>query len=62
MARLATRALALASILVAGVAAAHPGHGTPHLLHEADAILGWWVVGVLGTALAFGLLLARRRR
>jgi hypothetical protein len=32
------------------MAAAHPGHGTPHLLHEGDAIAGWWVVGLLAAA------------
>ncbi len=60
------RALSLsfvaAVVTVAGTAAAHPGHATPHLLHEADAILGWWVVGVTGVVAAAAALLARRRR
>jgi hypothetical protein len=57
MTRLVTHALALAPTLVAGAAAAHPGHGTPHVLHEGDAALGWWIfaavaVGALATWIA----------
>jgi len=61
MARLALRALALAPVLVAGAALAHPGHSNPHLLNEGDAILGWWLAGVLGVAAAFVVVLGKSR-
>jgi len=60
MTRFIARALTLAPVLVAALAetaAAHPGHGTPHLLHEGDAIVSWWIVGALAaTAVAVRLL------
>jgi hypothetical protein len=52
---------ALAALLVAGGASAHPGHGTPHLLHEGDAIVGWWIVGALAAAAVAARLLGRGR-
>jgi hypothetical protein len=53
MTRLISCALVLAPALVSSIASAHPGHGTPHLLHEGDAALGWWVF--VGVAAAAGL-------
>ena len=64
MIRFIARALTLAPVLVAAlaeIAAAHPGHGTPHLLHEGDAIVSWWIVGVLGAAAALVLVFGKDR-
>jgi hypothetical protein len=66
MIRSALHAVAIAlvaalAVVVTGDAAAHPGHGTPHLLHEADAIASWWVVGA-ACAVAAGVLFLRKDR
>ena len=60
MTRFITRTLTVSALLVAGSALAHPGHGTPHLLHEADAMLGWWLFAAVCAAVA-GRAIARRR-
>jgi len=61
MARLVARVLSLAPVLLAGVASAHPGHGTPHLLNEGDAALGWWVFAAAAAASGVVWLLGNRR-
>ena len=50
----------LAPLWFAGAASAHPGHSTPHLLHEGDTLLLW---GVFAAAVALGgaVWVARRR-
>jgi len=53
--------LAIASALVVGDAAAHPGHATPHLLHETDAIGTWWIVGAV-LSVGGGILAIRKSR
>jgi hypothetical protein len=42
--------LALAPALVAAAAAAHPGHGAPHVVHESDLAVGWIVLGTVAVA------------
>lgn len=60
MNRIVSPAVALVALGIAGSAGAHPGHATPHLLHEADALLGlWWLAGAC--AAAVGYALAKRR-
>lgn len=60
MSRTIVRTLAAVTLLVAGSAAGHPGHDTPHLLHEADAGLVWVVLtAVCAGAAAWAF--ARRR-
>jgi len=61
MPRILTHALALAPALLAGVAAAHPGHGTPHVLHEGDVALGWWIFGALAAGAVATWLAGKRR-
>jgi len=61
MNRLLAHALFLAPALAAGVAAAHPGHGTPHLLNEGDAVLGWWMFATFATVAAVAWWLGKSR-
>ena len=58
MNRFFSRTIAAGVLLAAGTAAAHPGHGTPHLLHGSDFGVGW-AIGI-AVAVAVGVALARR--
>jgi len=61
MTRLVTRALVLAPALLPAVAHGHPGHGTPHLLHEGDAALGWWIFAAVAVTACAAWWIGRRR-
>ena len=61
MTRFFTSALVAAPTLFAGVASAHPGHGTPHVLHDVDFALGWWVFAVAAAGVGLALRLGKRR-
>ncbi|NNL67088.1 MAG: hypothetical protein HKP30_12655 [Myxococcales bacterium] len=58
MNRFFSRTLTVLSVFVAGAAGAHPGHGTPHVLHASDVWIGW-AIGI-AAVVAVGVALARR--
>lgn len=61
MRRILSLALALSPVVVAGVAAAHPGHGEPHVVHDGDLAVGWILLGSVAVAAAAVWIRGKRR-